>query len=95
MAPYQWKNDNLILSLYLQPNARQDKVIGLFNDLIKIQISAPAIDNKANNHLKKWLAKAFHVPNSHIILLKGEHTRQKIVQITRPEKIPPWLKNLT
>jgi uncharacterized protein len=91
MKHLHWDKDDIILSLYIQPNARQDKVMGLFNQQIKIQISAPAVDNKANSYLQKWLAKEFNVPKSAVILLKGEHSRQKTFRIKKPKQIPTWV----
>lgn len=91
MKPFHWDNDDLILSLYIQPNARQDKVVGLYNHQIKIQISAPALDNQANNYLQKWLAKEFNVPKSNVILINGEHARQKRFKIKKPKKLPEWI----
>lgn len=87
------KNE-LRLSLYIQPNARHDKVMGLFNGEIKIQISAPAVDNKANLYLQKWLAKEFGVPKSAVILKKGEHSRHKTFCIINPKLLPSWLELL-
>lgn len=82
------------LSLYIQPNASQTKVVGLFNGRLKIQIAAPAVDNKANLYLQKWLAEEFNVPKSSVILLKGEHTRQKNYEIRAPKRIPDWVNRI-
>lgn len=85
-------DDHVILKLYIQPNAKQDKAVGLYDDQIKIQITAPAQDNKANSHLQKWLAKEFDVPRSRVSIIKGEHARQKTVRIDRPRKMAAWLE---
>lgn len=92
--PFNWDNQDLTLSLYIQPNASKDKVMGLFNHQIKIQISAPAVDNKANQYLQKWLAKEFKAKKSDVVLLSGEHARQKKFKITGVKKIPDWLEEL-
>lgn len=87
-----WDDKDLILPLYIQPNARQDKIAGLFNGYIKIQIMAPAVDNKANMHLQKWLAKEFAVSKSSVLLIKGEHARHKTFRIIAPKQLPTWLQ---
>ncbi|MBS0288610.1 MAG: YggU family protein [Proteobacteria bacterium] len=92
MKHFQWDNQDLILKLYIQPNAHQDKVIGLFNDQLKIQISARAVDNKANNYLQKWLAQEFQVPKTQVLLIKGAHARQKTFKIKSPKIVPDWLE---
>lgn len=89
------KNKILLLSLYVQPNARHDKVVGLFNGEIKVQITAPAVDNKANLHLQKWLANEFDVPKSAVVLVKGEHSRHKTFRIVEPRRRPAWVDEYT
>lgn len=94
MTYYHFENGHLILSLYIQPNAKQDKIVGLFNNqYLKIQIKAPAVDNKANTYLQKWLAQEFDVPKSRVLLVKGEHARQKMFRIHSPKRIPAWVEN--
>lgn len=84
----RWHKKDLIIALYVKPNAKTDKIVGLFQHYIKIQIAAPAIENKANLYLSKWLAKQFHLPNSHIILEQGQQSRYKIFRIVAPQNIP-------
>lgn len=91
MKHYHWDNQDLILQLYVQPNAHQDRIIGLFNAQLKIQISARAVDNKANIYLQKWLAKEFNVPKTQVLLIKGGHARQKTFKIKAPKIVPDWL----
>ncbi len=91
MSALRRENDKLVLSFYVQPNSKADKVIGLFQDHIKIQIAAPAVENKANQHLRKWLAKEFKTPLSKVELIKGELSRYKVICIDNPRQEPSWL----
>ncbi len=47
------QGDDLIVRLYVQPKASRDKMIGLHGEELKIAITAPPIDGKANEHLTK------------------------------------------
>lgn len=85
-----WRGNHLILLLCIQPGASQNKVVGLLGDAIKIQITAPANENKANQHLVKWLAKQFKVPMASVLIQSGQQSRRKIVSIVDPKKIPEW-----
>lgn len=89
---YHWQNNILVLSVYIQPNAKQDEIVGLYDNHLKIKIKAPPIDGKANKQLKKFLALLFSVPVAQIILAKGENTRRKIFHIKAPVKIPNEIK---
>ena len=90
-----WNQDTIALLIYVQPNAKEDRVVGLYQNYIKIQITALAIDNKANNYLKKWLSKQFDVPVSQINIEKGETSRFKKVHIIKPKILPKWLSDLS
>lgn len=85
---YRWQGDDLILNCHLQPKASNDGIVGLHGDSLKIRITAPPIEGKANAHLIKFLAKQFGVPKSAISIISGELGRQKRLKITQPGKIP-------
>ncbi|MCP3130189.1 MULTISPECIES: DUF167 family protein YggU [Shewanella] len=85
---------DLLLNLYIQPKASRDQIVGLHGDELKVAITAPPIDGKANAHLSKYLAKAFKVPKSDVQILKGELGRHKQVRIIAPKLIPPEVNAL-
>lgn len=89
---HHWQGDDLLLQLYVQPNAKKDEFVGEYDHKLKVRISAPPVDNKANSHLVKFLAKTFAVSTSRIKLLKGENQRIKRVKIVMPAKLPELLK---
>ncbi|MCU7959810.1 MAG: DUF167 family protein [gamma proteobacterium symbiont of Bathyaustriella thionipta] len=86
-----WQDDALILALKIQPKASQDQIAQPFNDALKIRISAAPVDGKANQHLRRFLAKQFGVSQSRVTLLSGQSARIKRVRIERPEKWPASL----
>ena len=92
---YRWEDKDLLLDLYIQPNAKKDELVGEHNDRLKIRITAPPVDNKANKYLLKFLAKTFGVPASRVELLKGENQRNKRVKISSPLKLPEIIKSAT
>ena len=89
---YKWGGDDLEINLYVQPNTKQDEIVGEYDQKLKIRITAPAVDNKANKHLLKFLAKIFTVPPSRIKLIKGENQRNKRVKILSPLNLPEYIE---
>ena len=81
---------DLLLRLVLQPKASRDQFVGLLGDELKIAITAPPIDGKANAHLIKFLSKQFRVPKSAITVEKGLLNRHKLVRIRAPRQIPAF-----
>ncbi|MCL1147899.1 DUF167 family protein YggU [Shewanella sp. 10N.261.52.F9] len=94
MTPAQMQQGNLLLQLYIQPKASRDQIVGLHGEEIKIAITAPPVDGKANAHLTKYLSKAFKVPKGDIEIVKGQMGRHKQVRIIDPKLIPEEVQNL-
>lgn len=90
----RWQGKVLLLSIVVQPNAKQTRVVGMYQEHIKIQIIAPAIENKANLFLSKWLASEFGVANKSVTLEKGQLSRFKVFSINAPSNLPEWFNAL-
>lgn len=86
--------EDLILRLYIQPKASRDQIVGLHGDEIKIAITAPPVDGKANSHLTKYLAKQFKVAKGQLKIEKGELGRHKQLRICAPKQIPATISAL-
>ncbi|ENM5833392.1 DUF167 family protein YggU [Vibrio sp. AH4] len=84
-----WREGNdLLLRLYIQPKASRDSIVGLHGEELKVAITAPPIDGKANAHLSKFLAKQCKVAKGSVVIEKGELGRHKQVRILQPSQIP-------
>jgi uncharacterized protein (TIGR00251 family) len=85
---YRWEGNVLHLFVRVQPKASKDEFAEVQEGRIRIRITAPPVDGKANTHLIKFLAKAFAVAKSGIQIKSGETGRYKHLCITSPEKLP-------
>jgi len=84
----------LTLKLYIQPKASRDKIIGLHGEELKVAITAPPVDGKANAHLIKFLSKQFKVAKGNIEIEKGELGRHKQIKVHAPVQIPDTIQAL-
>ncbi|MGR6980685.1 DUF167 family protein YggU [Testudinibacter sp. P27/CKL/0425] len=94
MAAIEQTALGLRLNIFLQPKASRDQIVGLHDNELKIQITAPPIDGQANAHLLKFLSKQFKVAKSSIMLEKGELSRHKQLFIPTPKAIPNVVNEL-
>lgn len=74
----------LTLTLHIQPNARVTAVAGRHGDALKIRIAAPAVDDKANAALIRFLQHWFRLPAGSIRIRHGARGRRKIVELDHP-----------
>ena len=93
-APIRRDNGNLILSIRVQPRASRDEIVGLQGESLKIRITAPPVDGKANDHLLRFIARQFGVPRQQVVLLGGDSGRDKRIRIDKPKKIPEAVASL-
>lgn len=94
MAWYRWHAGALIVELRVQPRARRNSVLGLYDDALKVCITAPPVDDKANEALCRWLAEEFGAARAGVEVLRGATSRSKVVQIARPTVAPGWFTEL-
>jgi uncharacterized protein (TIGR00251 family) len=72
----------LTLKIHLQPRASRDGVDGLHGDRVKVRVTAPPLGGKANTALKGFIARKLKLPPSHIEIIAGQQSREKLLRIS-------------
>lgn len=75
------RGDALLLPVRVQARASVTQIAGVHDGAIKIRLTAPPLENRANRELLKFLAEILHVPPGRLELIAGEHSRQKTVAV--------------
>ena len=65
----------------VQPRASRDEIAGEHQDALKIRLSAPPVDDRANRALREFLAARLKVPLTAVRIASGEHSRTKRVEV--------------
>ena len=76
------KNGRLRLSVRVKPKASPQGLEGIRDGRLLIRISAPAVDGKANFALVAYLAKVLKIKKTEVLLLSGEKSRNKVLEIS-------------
>jgi uncharacterized protein (TIGR00251 family) len=84
---YYWRESSLFIHVFLQPRASSDQIVGIHADCLKIRLTAPPLEGRANKQLLAFLAQVFRVPIKQVTLIKGEQSRKKWVKITNPVEL--------
>jgi uncharacterized protein len=87
----RWQDQDLILRAQIQPRASRNEFADIVGDRLRIRITAPPVDGRANAHLISFLAKQFGVSKSAVALLQGEKGKTKVIRVRSPTKMPPGL----
>jgi uncharacterized protein len=76
-----FKDGCVIFQIRVQPRASRDEIAGVIDGALKVRVQAPAIENRANEAVCKYLASLLKTPKSAVRILGGEHSRVKRVEI--------------
>ena len=71
------KDGTVVLSLYVQPRASRTCFRGLHDGALKLAITAPPVDGKANKAVVGFLASFFKLPKQKITIISGLQSRRK------------------
>lgn len=69
------------LRLKIVPGARQDKIAGILGDRLKIQVSAPPENGKANQAVISLLAKTLGLRPSDLTIISGLSDARKTCRV--------------
>ena len=64
-----------------KPRSRASRVMGVRESALVVQLAAPPVDGAANAELVEALAAALSVPRRDVVLVRGESSRTKLVEV--------------
>ena len=65
----------------VHPRARKNAITGVVGDALKLALTAPPVEGRANEACVKFLAEFLNVPRSSVTIAAGESSRQKLIRI--------------
>jgi uncharacterized protein len=74
--------DGCTLPVRIHPGAKRNAVTGTHDGAVKISLTTPPTDGRANEALIAFLAERLNVPRSRIALVSGQTSRSKVLRIT-------------
>jgi hypothetical protein len=68
-------------AIRVHPRAKKNAVTGEVGEALKISLTAPPIEGRANDACVRFLAELLQVPRSSVTIAAGESSRNKIVRV--------------
>jgi uncharacterized protein YggU (UPF0235/DUF167 family) len=65
----------------LTPRARSDRIDGVADGALRVAVTAPPVENRANNALLRLLAREWRLPRGSLSIAGGPSSRNKLVRI--------------
>jgi uncharacterized protein len=82
MIPIQESAKGVTFAVKVQPRARKNAITGTLSDALKLALTAPPVEGRANQAVIEFFAEVFQIPRSSITIASGETSRNKVVRIT-------------
>ncbi len=79
-AFHAWDGEDLLLRVRIQSKASRDEIVGPHGDALKVRITAPPVEGKANEHLESFLGKELGVPKSRVKVERGAKGKEKTIR---------------
>ncbi|MGH7369368.1 MAG: DUF167 domain-containing protein [Candidatus Methylomirabilaceae bacterium] len=81
MVLVRQEGDAASLRVHLQPKASREGIIGEFDGILRVRVTAPPLNGRANEACLRLLANAIDLPVSRLRIVSGEHARLKTIRI--------------
>ena len=74
--------DGILLNLRVSPGAKRTSIEGPYGEnALKVRVASPPLDGKANAEVESFLAQSLGVPGSHVAVIRGPSSRDKVVLV--------------
>ena len=90
-------NGLTVIKVKVIPRSSRNQIIGIEGDTLKVKVTSPPMNGKANKSLVEMFAKYLGIPKKDITIMAGEHSRQKYLKILgiSKEEILSILRHIT
>jgi uncharacterized protein len=81
MAAIKNSADGTTVAVRVHPRARKNAITGEVGGALKLSLTAPPVDGRANDACVEFFAKLLRVPRSSVTIAAGLTSRNKLVRV--------------
>lgn len=81
MVPLKETSTGISFAVKVHPRARKNAITGITGDALKLALTAPPVDGKANQAVMEFFADLFAISRSSITIASGETSRTKVIRV--------------
>jgi uncharacterized protein (TIGR00251 family) len=75
-------SEAVTFAVKIHPRAKKNAIGGELGDVLKVSLTAPPIDGKANAACIEFFAKLLKLPRSSVTIASGQASRQKVIRVS-------------
>jgi uncharacterized protein (TIGR00251 family) len=81
MIPVHENSEGVSFAVKVQPRAKKNAIVGELGDALKISLTAPPVEGRANEACVEFFANLLKVPRSSVSIASGESSRRKVIRV--------------
>jgi len=81
MIEIQERGAAVTFSVRVHPRAKKNAITGELGDTLKLSITTPPVDGRANEACIVFFAKLLKVPQSSVTIASGQTSRNKVIRV--------------
>lgn len=82
MIPIHVTTGGCSFAVRVHPRSKKNAITGELGDALKVALTAPPIEGRANEACIEFLAKLLRLPRSSVAILSGETSRNKVIRVS-------------
>ena len=82
MIPIRDTPQGATFSIKVHPRAKRDAVTGEVGEALKLSLTTPPVDGRANQSCIDFFAKLLKVSRSSVTIAAGESSRNKVIRVS-------------
>jgi uncharacterized protein len=81
MIPFHESGSGVTFAVKIHPRARKNGISGEVGDALKVSLTAPPVEGRANEACIEFFAKLLKLPRSSVTIASGQASRNKVIRI--------------
>jgi hypothetical protein len=73
--------DGATLDVFVQPRAATEGIVGIHGRSLKVKVTAPPLEDRANKAVEKLIARALGIARSNVSVVAGSKSRSKQIAV--------------
>ena len=81
MIPFHETSAGVSFAVKVQPRAKKNAITGELGDALKLSLTAPPVEGRANQACIEFFANLLEVPRSSVTIASGQTSRRKVIAV--------------
>jgi uncharacterized protein len=75
------QSDGVSFSVRVHPRARENAITGELGEVLKLSLTSPPVEGRANQACIEFFANLLKVPRSSVTIASGQSNRRKVIRV--------------